>query len=238
MSLLRGLFTGRLPSLVLFDLDGTLIDSAPDITDAIDRMLETMGRSAAGLDKVRRWVGNGSPALVLRALEDRMIGAEQMADYQRSLSPQAHREWQTGCALFIDYYRKQCVKHTTLYPGVVEFLEHMQHQGVTMGCVTNKPSQLTSAIVAGLDLAGYFAIEIGGDSLVHKKPHPLPLLHAIGQLKAEVGQTLMIGDSINDVEAARRAGIKVVAVSYGYNHGGPVTETNPDLVVDSLAELI
>ncbi len=214
--------------LVLFDLDGTLIDSVPSLTLAVDRMLLQLGRSAAGEAKVRGWVGNGAALLVNRALSD---SREVAADLDEALQQQA-------LALFMLAYADCAHLHTPLYPGVRRCLEQLRERGIPLGLVTNKPQRFLAALLAALGLEDYFEKVLGGDSLAHKKPHPLPLQHCIAHFGSAAARTLMVGDSETDVKAARAAGVKVACVSYGYSYPLPVAACEPDWLVDCLTELL
>ena len=214
--------------LVLFDLDGTLVDSVPSLALAIDQMLEQLGREAAGEVRVRQWVGNGAPMLVARALSGgRAIDAE--------LDPALQ---QRALALFLEAY-SDCADHAAaLYPGVVEALATMQRRGIALALVTNKPERFIAPLLQSLGIAEYFSLCIGGDTLAAKKPDPLPLQHCIESLGATPSSTLMVGDSAADVEAARAAAVKVAAVSYGYSYPLPVAACEPDWLVDCISELL
>ncbi|MBR9885373.1 MAG: phosphoglycolate phosphatase [Oceanospirillales bacterium] len=213
----------------MFDLDGTLVDSVPDLARAVDLMLEGIGRAPAGEDKVRRWVGNGADILVRRALAG---GFEVESDsVGEELFPIARE-------LFLAAYAQANGRNSHIYPGVEALLEHYQAQGVPMAVVTNKPGSFTTELLDQLQLARYFPVVVAGDSLDQRKPHPAPLLHACSALGVEPDRALMIGDSKVDVEAARAAGCPVVCVSYGYNHGEAIQDAGADRVVDSLRELL
>lgn len=218
-----------MPNLVLFDLDGTLLDSVPDLALATDQMLLTLGRSPAGEEQVRSWVGNGAPMLVKRALSGQQEPSQ--AEFDQILFDRAF-------PLFLDLYGKCCAAKSQLYAGVRGFLDQLVVESVTMGLITNKPIGFTEPLLEEFRLQQYFSIVLGGDSLEQKKPDPLPLLHAMQQLQINPEQTLMVGDSRSDIHAARAAGCPVVAVSYGYNHGEPISRYQPDLIVDNLLELI
>ncbi|UCB53822.1 MAG: HAD-IA family hydrolase, partial [Thiotrichales bacterium] len=124
-----------------------------------------------------------------------------------------------------------------LYPGVKEALEFLQTTGVRLGCVTNKASQFTLPLLQDLGVRDYFEVVISGDTVARKKPDPLPLLVAAEQLETEPQASLMLGDSMSDVKAARAAGFRIVCMSYGYNHGEDIRDSNPDAVIDSMAEI-
>lgn len=211
--------------LLLFDLDGTLVDSAPDITAAIDETLSARGWSAAGLERVRSWVGNGSRKLIERAV----LFAANSND--SNLLHAVHEE-------FLLHYAQHNGPATRIFAGVREFLAHCQQYNKKMACVTNKPIHLANALLKHIELAKYFSITIGGDSFPQRKPDPTALLYCCEKLDAPIARTLMIGDSETDVKSARNAGMKVLCVSYGYNHGGAVATTNPDWLIDDFRELI
>jgi len=140
--------------------------------------------------------------------------------------------------IFIDCYRENACKHSQLYTGVREGLEYLTGNDFKLGCVTNKLSQFTNTILETLKIQDAFGIVISGDTLAKKKPDPLPLLHAAKYFNVGPKQSLMVGDSINDVSAARAAGFQVLCVSYGYNLGQDIRLAKPDHVVDSLADLV
>ena len=226
---MRKLFDGLLPRCVLFDLDGTLVDSALDLTAAVDNMLQALGRAPAGEARVRQWVGNGAQLLVLRALSGEMHPAED------AVEPEL---FQAAFELFLSAYAQSNGRYSKLYPGVESLLVHLQREGVTQAVVTNKPMAFTLPLLKALKIDHYFDQVVGGDSLPVKKPDPLPLLTVLEAAGCPPAQALMLGDSRNDVQAARAAGCPVICVSYGYNHGEPVSRCSPDRVVDSLADLI
>ncbi len=233
--LLRKLFAGRdargdLPKLVMFDLDGTLVDSVPDLAAAVDSMLETLGCPPAGVEKVGRWVGNGAPMLVRRALADSCEGAvvETLteADIARPL------------ALFLAAYGDSATHLSRCYEGVEACLRALRDFAIPQLVVTNKPERFVAPILESLGLAPFIDWAVGGDSLAEKKPHPLPLLHCLERYGVNAGEALMVGDSDNDIRAARAAGVPVVAVSYGYNHGRSIADCGADAVVDDLRQLL
>ena len=201
------------PKALLFDLDGTLIDSVPDLAAAIDVMLPSVGRQTAGVEKVVRWVGNGAPALVKRALAD---------DDDGDLINFAEDEFNRAYEVFEFAYAKRLTHATGLYPGVLDTLAKLS--GFKLALITNKPRRFTVPLLSSLNIEHYFQCVICGDDFEHKKPHPLPLQQALKELKAEASQALMIGDSVSDVKAANAAGVAAVALTYGYNHGAPIEE--------------
>ena len=227
---LAGLFNPRWPGVALFDLDGTLVDSAPDLAAAVDTMLEQLGRRKAGLDNVRQWVGNGASILVRRALAGK-------SDWQPA-SPRDDALFKDARSLFFYAYEKMNGQHAVLYDGVVPCLNQLQKNGCKLGIVTNKPEQFVAPLLEKMGIDHYFLITVGGDTLPVKKPDPTPLIHAMEALGGTRGTTVMVGDSAADVDAARAAGIPCVAVRYGYNFGAPADSLQADATVDSLTQLL
>lgn len=213
------------PEMVLIDVDGTLVDSVPDLAWCVDAMMRELGRPEHGEQKVRHWVGNGVERLVKRALIDNLDGEPEENDFQQALP------------IFQALYADNTSKRSHLYEGVTEALEFLKGTGVQMGCVTNKASQFTIPILEDLAVRDYFEIVICGDMVERKKPDPMPLLQAAEQMGADPAQSLMLGDSMSDVKAARAAGFAIVCMSYGYNHGEDIHDSNPDAVVDSMADI-
>lgn len=212
--------------LAAFDLDGTLIDSVPDLADAVDLALADRGLPAAGEAKVRDWVGNGSRRLVERALEDALGCAPSAA-----LLDAAHEG-------FLHHYGQAPSVRTRLYAGVAQTLEALADRGLTLALVTNKPAAFIAPILETFGLTTRFGLCLGGDSLPRRKPDPLPLTHLSRHFGVAPGDCLMVGDSRHDIEAGKAAGFRTLAVSYGYNHGEPVAASGPDALVDSLSQLV
>ncbi|WP_236208199.1 phosphoglycolate phosphatase [Pseudomonas tohonis] len=226
MSALQRLFDGRLPRLVMFDLDGTLVDSVPDLAAAIDHMLVTLGRPAAGIERVREWVGNGARVLVRRALAGGLDhGAVHDEDAEKALE------------IFMEAYADSH-SLTVVYPGVAETLRWLKKKGVELALITNKPERFVAPLLDEMKLGRYFPLIIAGDTLPQQKPDPAALLHVMHMTGTSRSESLFIGDSRNDVLAAKAAGVQCVALSYGYNHGRPISEEEPALVVDDLRELL
>lgn len=223
---LRQLFNGQLPKLVMFDLDGTLIDSVPDLAGAVDTALVRLGRAPAGVEQVRDWIGNGAKVLMRRAL------AGSIEHQHISLEAE-----QQALELFMHAYAENHAL-TTVYPGVAEVLDWLQAQDVALAIVTNKPERFVAPLLDEKGLGGYFSWIIGGDTLPQQKPNPAALLHVMHLANVTPEQALFIGDSRNDVLAAKAAQVTCVALSYGYNHGRPIKEENPARVLDDLRELL
>ena len=213
------------PSMVLVDVDGTMVDSVPDLTYCVDHMMERLGMPAHGSDRVREWVGNGVERLVRRALIGRLEGEPDQDLFARALP------------VFLELYGENTATRSRLYPGVTEGLDYLRSQRFPMGCVTNKAARFTEPLLRSLGVRDYFTLVVSGDSLDRQKPHPLPLLHAARFFGVAPEQALMVGDSVSDVKAARAAGFQIVCMSYGYNHGRDIREARPDAVIDSMSEL-
>jgi phosphoglycolate phosphatase len=213
------------PELILIDLDGTLIDTVPDLADAVDVMMRALGMPERGEHSVRQWIGNGAERLVRRALIDSLDGEPDDELFRRAYP------------VFLQAYESNVCELSRPYPGVLEGLAFLKSAGYRVGCVTNKPARYTEPLLKALGMFDDFAIVVSGDTLPQQKPHPEPLLHAARFFGVAPESALMIGDSINDVRAARAAGFAVVCVPYGYNHGHDIREADPDAVIDSLEAL-
>lgn len=213
------------PEMILIDVDGTLVDSVPDLAYCVDEMMKALGRPSHGEARVRDWVGNGVERLVRRALIGQLEGEPDEADFARAYP------------IFLDLYAENTSKRSLLYPGIREGLDYLKGRGYRLGCVTNKASQFTLPLLRDLGVHDDFEIVVAGDTLPKKKPDPLPLLHAAERLSVTPSASLMVGDSQSDVKAARAAGFQIVCMSYGYNHGEDIRHYNPDAVLDSLIEI-
>lgn len=203
------------PAWLCFDLDGTLIDSAPDITLSLNQMLAALGFAEAAEDRVRNWIGNGADKLLERALQNAI---QRLPD--ETLTAKARQ-------LFIQAYADNIANLTTCYAGCHDVLEHFQEQGIPLACVTNKPRQFTLPSLSALGLRDFFQVVVCGDDLVSKKPDPAPLLYALEQMQARPAQGYMVGDSETDILTADRAGTGAIYVSYGYNRGVSVEQYAP-----------
>jgi len=209
---------------VMIDLDGTLLDTVPDLAVAANAMLAEMGRPALDVALIRTFVGKGIARLVEKSVAA-SLGREP-----------ATEERERALALFERCYSEINGRHTSVYPGVFEGLKRLREMTLPLACVTNKAGRFTQPLLERMRLAPYFSQVVAGDTLPRKKPDPMPLEHACKQLGIAPAQMLMIGDSVNDAEAARSAGCPVFCVDYGYNEGRDVRELDIDAIVPSLFE--
>lgn len=207
---------------VLFDLDGTLIDSKRDIASAANAARVHFGYPALPLDLVVSYIGHGVDHLLRNTL----------GEYA---TPERMEE---GMKVLMAHYRDYLVVHTTVYPGVLEFLDFIKAKGVPMGVVSNKPHALTPLTVQKLGLDKYFAVALGADATPHPKPHPEPIWTALKALHATTEHSVMIGDSLVDAQAGRNAGVVVGLVSHGYTQKSELEAADADWLVDSMPEFI
>ena len=213
------------PELIMIDVDGTLVDSVPDLAWCADETLKAVGIEPRGEAAVRNWVGNGVVRLMERAIANDLDAPHDEAIMEKAMP------------IFIDLYAENTSKRSVLYPGVREGLDYLQTLDIKIGCITNKNEQFTHPILKDLGLWDDFEIVISGDTLEKKKPDPLPLLHGAKELDCDPKKSLMLGDSTSDVKAARAAGFNIICMSYGYNHGVDIRDSKPDAVIDSFVEL-
>ena len=205
---------------VTFDLDGTLLDTIADLAEASRRMLEEIGAPPRSPAEVHSFVGKGMAVLVERCLtHEQAPGAEQL---------------QAAIESFKRHYAAVNGQFTQIYPGVVDGLQAWKASGLKMGVVTNKPGMFTEVLLERMGLNDYFDLVVSGDTTAHKKPHPEPILHACRIFGVRPDRNLHIGDSLNDVHAARAAGSLAYCVPYGYNEGRPVSAVDCDALVDNL----
>jgi phosphoglycolate phosphatase len=211
--------------MILIDVDGTMVDSVPDLAYCVDELMKALDRPAHGEAQVRNWVGNGVERLVRRALVGQLDGEPPEEEFARAFP------------IFVELYAVNTSRRSRLYPGVREGIDWLKSQGYRLGCVTNKAARFTFPLLTDLGIRDDFELVVSGDTLPVKKPDPAPLLHAARHFGVAAVESLMVGDSVSDVRAARAAGFQVVCVSYGYNHGVDVHTAHPDAVIDSLVEL-
>jgi phosphoglycolate phosphatase len=207
---------------VLFDLDGTILDTAADLAAAANAMLAEIGRGRLPESQIRDYIGKGVQNLVMRSLE--ATGA-------------ADDEAVRALAVFERHYLAGIADKSRPYPGVVEGLEALERAGIAMGCVTNKAARFTEPLLERTGLMRFLGAVVSGDTVANKKPHPEPMLHAAAKLGVAPGEALVVGDSLNDVQSARAAGCPVVVVPYGYREGLAIEALGADAVVASVEEV-
>src|SRR5438552_5502741 len=210
---------------IAFDLDGTLLDTIHDLAAAINMMLDRLGLAPLPKETIRVMVGKGIANLVRRAFTASCGAEPTEAQATRALAVYEH------C------YDSVLGRETTAFPGVTDGLERLASAGFGLACVTNKASRFTRPHLDKAGLAPYFSLVIGGDSLSARKPDPAPLRHAARHSGVSIDRLLLLGDSANDMQAARAAGCPVLCVPYGYNEGRPVQSLDCDGIVSSLDEL-
>jgi len=209
---------------VTIDLDGTLADSVPDLACAANDMLRALGRPELPETAIRTFVGKGIPRLVERALTGDLNGTVDEAVLDAALP------------VFERCYSKVNGVYTRMFPGVQEGLDALRAAHLPLACVTNKAGRFTVPLLEQLGIAHYFSQVVAGDTLPQKKPDPAPLLFACNRFQVRPGEMLMIGDSINDAQAARAAGCPVFCVTYGYNEGQDVRALDVDAIVATLLD--
>ena len=209
---------------VLFDLDGTLVDSAPDLHRAAARMNQKLGLATRSIDEVRAWIGDGMKMLV-----ERVLAGSASPEIEAACSAQ-------GLVLFQEAYAEAPCCESQLYPGVRQTLDDLVRMGTTLGVVTNKAHAFAVPILRQLEIEEHFSVVVGGDTLPTRKPEAEPLLYAISQLNT-CGRGVLVGDSEVDIRAAHAAKIPVVAVSYGYNRGRDLSKLRPYRIIDSMNQL-
>jgi len=211
------------PTAIVWDLDGTLVDSAPDLASALNTVLDKRGFFTLPVSDVRNMIGKGVPKLVERGFNAVGIRPDPV-------------QLDELVALFVSEYKKCATDQTRPYPGIVGALQEIHSMNIPMGVCTNKPEAFTRQILEGLGLSGYFSSVVGGDSTHARKPDPEPVLACLRGLAAEPASSLMIGDSVHDVHAARAAGVIIGVVPWGYR-SAPVEELGADFVLHDLAGL-
>ena len=214
--------------VILFDLDGTLINSGPDLALAVNHMLQILNRETFSEDIIDGWVGNGAQMLVQRALSgqreiDENLDADLCSD---------------ALDIFLTFYEQNLCVSTVTYSNVPATLTRLKEAGYRLAIVTNKPFAFVEPILESLTLSGLFELILGGDSLDKKKPDPLPLLHVCEKMNVSIDQCLMVGDSKNDILAANAAGMQSVGVTYGYNYGEDIGVHNPTVRIDDFSKLL
>ena len=212
--------------LIVFDLDGTLIDSAPDLVKAVNYALTKLDKPTHSQVTIQQWIGNGADVLVKRALLNNWHVGEIPDDFEDAFE------------LFKTYYAEHDWVHSRLYDGVLETLQTLKNDGFKLACITNKTARFTNPLMETAGLAPYFDFIASGDTFVEMKPEPLPLLETAKLFNVVPENAWMIGDSINDISAGKRAGFKTIAVSYGYAGQHSMAELNADYTVNAILEIV
>lgn len=202
----------------LFDLDGTLVDSLHDLTDAVNHMLTGFGRQQLTPVQVRQLIGKGARNLV-----------------QRALATDSPGEIDRGLAMFTEFNTLHIADKSRLYPDARALLQQLADGGIRMAVISNKPEALSRQVLKALQVDTFFDIIAGGDTFIEMKPSPLPLMRVIEELGCRPVDAIMVGDSLNDIEAGNRAGITTIGCSWGY--GGDAELKNADYQAGSLAEV-
>ncbi len=215
-------------NVLLFDLDGTLVDSAPDLALAVNRTLKDFNLAQCEQSAIRSWVGNGAKTLIERALS-RSIHIDPQLN--TTIAQQALEK-------FLSHYQQCLCQDSVLYTDVKQGLYSLKSAGFRLAIITNKPFVFIQPILSGLGISSLFELLVGGDTLPERKPAPTPLHYAISQLKVSAEQCVMIGDSKNDIIAAKAANIDSAALTYGYNYGEDIKQYQPQWCFDNFAELI
>ncbi len=210
---------------VIFDLDGTLVDSAPDISTSINLTLKELYLPACDVSQVRNWMGNGANRLIKRALTDQTDG-----EPKEELFKQARK-------LFLEFYAQHVCEESSVFPGVIEGLNSLHAQSCSLACVTNKPRRFVPPLMKEMGIDQFFKQVICGDDLKVKKPDPLPLLHVLEKEEIAPSQALMVGDSASDIRAAHAAKITSFCLRYGYHQGKGVDALGADYIIDSIMEI-
>lgn len=209
---------------IMFDLDGTLIHTAPEIATAANLMLADLGRPILPYSQVQSYIGEGAVVLIKRCLTQ-----------QKNVEPDSALFAQAE-ALFFAHYAQNVGKSKPFF-GVIEGLKVTKNKGYKLACVTNKPAQFTVPLLQKSGLADYFEIVVSGDTLTNKKPHPIQLLHICAKLDVNTNEAMLVGDSNTDILAARAAGCYIVTVPYGYNQGLIIDAMQVDARIDDLTQL-
>lgn len=217
----------------IIDLDGTMVDTLGDFEVALNRTLADLDLPSVSKALVEQTVGKGSEHLI------RSILAHQLAKPEAGVSAcvTVDKLYEPAWQRYQHHYLQCNGQHSVVYPGVQEALLALSQEGVQLACLTNKPLSFAKPLLQAKGLAGFFKHVFGGDSFERKKPDPLPILKTCEAMGTAVANTLMVGDSSNDAQAAHAAGCPVVLVTYGYNHGRPVQDTPAEAWLDSLNQL-
>lgn len=241
--------------LIIFDFDGTLINSVQDLASALNKMLLHYNLLPLTVEQVIPFVGNGAKLLVKRALEqsvqdkstqnkslqDRFVQNKSLQDRsvqdngdEKEVSQEMLKE---AMGVFLNAYQENYCEQTYTYPGVVETLDYLNNKGYKMVIATNKPFRFIEPILEKLAIKHFFKYWIGGDSLAEKKPNAAPLLHLANEMNTSIEKCIMVGDSKNDILTAQNAGMESIGLTYGYNYNENIADYDPTIVVDSFSTL-
>ena len=212
--------------LIAFDLDGTLIDSAPDLVEAVNFALTKLDKPTHSQATIQQWIGNGADVLVKRALLNNWHVGEIPEDFEIAFE------------LFKTYYAEHDWVHSLLYEGVLETLKTLKNDGFKLACITNKTARFTNPLMETAGLTPYFDFIASGDTFAEMKPNPLPLLEVAKLFDVAPENAWMIGDSINDISAGKNAGFKTIAVSYGYAGQHSMADLNADYTVNAISKIV
>jgi len=211
---------------IAFDLDGTLIDSVPDLTVATQEALAELGLKSCSEAQVRTWVGNGAEMLMRRAMSH-TLGTDVEQTTLDAAMP-----------IFMHHYQENLEKHSALYSDVHQVLQTLFDAGFKLAVVTNKPYRFTMPLLNAFGINDFFSLVLGGDTLAKMKPDPLPLQHLLHEWQLDKEALLMVGDSKNDILAAKAAGIASIGLTYGYNYGEDIGLSGPDAVCGQFSEIL
>ena len=214
---------------IFFDLDGTLVETAPEIADAVNDTLRYFDWPTVYQSEVDRWIGHGTRELLIQALAK--VNAQSVAEVRQG---DLFRE---ALPIFDRYYQQRCGTRSTLYPHVRDTLKRLRESGCRLAVITNKESRYTDTVLRAHHLTGAFDLVVSGDTFSAKKPDPVGVLHGLRLWQVDKGHALFVGDSSIDAATARQAGIPVWLLPYGYNMGEPVTACRPDRVIANFSEL-
>jgi phosphoglycolate phosphatase len=215
--------------LVIFDLDGTLADTVPQIALSVKRALERNNLPFPGVDRIRGFVGNGADRLIQRSITNRFDATE--SDIEPELFQKVRRD-------YFEIYMDEISSNFSLFPGVRETLKDLKKHGIKLAIATNKPDIYIKPWLKAAELESIFDVTVGGGILATKKPDPEILFQICRKLSVDCSNALMVGDSSNDVLAARNAGMRSVGLTYGYNYSKPIASFNPSYVLDDFSKII
>lgn len=215
--------------MIMFDLDGTLVDSARDLHASVNDMLQVLGEPARPLENVKVWIGNGIDRLIHRSLTNSVEGEVELPLFEKARNA------------FNQAYDRNNGVYATIYPGVIDTLNNLKNARIPLCCVTNKDERFTLSLLDRTGLADYFDLVVAGDTLENRKPHPQPLLYAAQQQSVNPADCVMVGDSMSDLKAGRASGFRVYCISYGYSQGVVFDQlpiaSQPDGIIDDLTQL-